>query len=113
MSEDEDWYFLEKQKRGALKYGDRWIEAMGHVRYLLRASDVRVSASIMADLAWAVCRASRLDVLDVACALIELGDQRLLASDGPAGGQPPDLSLEEWRTLYKMLDRARNGPLVP
>lgn len=42
-----------------------------------------------------------------ACEIIELGDQRLLASDGPAGGQPPDLSLAEWRTLYVTLDRAR------
>jgi hypothetical protein len=42
-----------------------------------------------------------------ACALIELGDQRLLAGDGPAGGRPPELSLEEWRRLYVTLDRAR------
>jgi cytochrome c2 len=27
---------------------------------------------------------------------LELGDYRLLASDGPAGGQLPDLSPEEW-----------------
>lgn len=45
--------------------------------------------------------------VDTACQLIELGDQRLLASDGPAGGQPPDLSLGEWRQLYKTLNRAR------
>jgi len=33
--------------------------------------------------------------------LLELGDDRLLASDGPAGGQLPDLSTEEWRDVYR------------
>ena len=42
-----------------------------------------------------------------ACEIIELGDHRLLASDGPAGNQPPDLSLAEWRELYATLDAAR------
>lgn len=50
-----------------------------------------------------------LDAINKACAIIELGDQRLLASDGPAGGQPPDLTLKEWRTLYVTLDNARKG----
>lgn len=45
--------------------------------------------------------------LDVACGIIEVGDQRLLASDGLAGNQPPDISLVEWRRLYKLIDRAR------
>lgn len=45
--------------------------------------------------------------LDEACAIIETGDQRLLASDGPAGGRPPALTLAEWRKLYVLLDRAR------
>jgi hypothetical protein len=45
--------------------------------------------------------------INTACAIIELGDQRLLASDGDAGGQPPELSLAEWRTLYVTLDSAR------
>jgi hypothetical protein len=45
--------------------------------------------------------------LNIACAIIELGDQRLLAGDGPAGGQPPELSLAEWRKLYSTLDHAR------
>lgn len=43
-----------------------------------------------------------------ACQLIETGDQRLLAADGPAGNQPPDLSLTEWQELYAML----NSPLL-
>jgi hypothetical protein len=42
-----------------------------------------------------------------ACAIIETGDQRLLAGDGPAGGQPPELSLAEWKEMYDALDRAR------
>lgn len=47
------------------------------------------------------------DAIQEACGIIELGDQRLLASDGPAGNQPPDLSLAEWRRLYGILDGAR------
>lgn len=41
------------------------------------------------------------------CRIIERGDERLLASDGPCGGQPPDIDLAEWRTLYVTLDNAR------
>jgi hypothetical protein len=47
--------------------------------------------------------------ITAACLIIETGDNRLLASDGPAGGQPPDLSLAEWRKLYLILDRARSA----
>lgn len=47
--------------------------------------------------------------IDEACGIIEVGDQRLLVSDGPAGGQPPELSLAEWRKLYTVLDRARKA----
>lgn len=49
------------------------------------------------------------EALREACEIIELGDQRLLAGDGPAGGQPPELSLSEWRKLYVTLDNARKG----
>ena len=42
-----------------------------------------------------------------ACEIIEQGDLRLLASDGPAGGQPPDISLLEWRKMYRTLNAAR------
>lgn len=42
-----------------------------------------------------------------AAGIIEVGDQRLLASDGPAGGLPPDISLTEWRRLYVCLEEAR------
>ena len=45
--------------------------------------------------------------IDKACSIIELGDQRLLAGDGPAGGLPPDLSLAEWKLMYTVLDKAR------
>lgn len=44
-----------------------------------------------------------------ACDIIERGDRRLLASDGPAGNQPPDISLAEWRTLYRVLNTAREA----
>lgn len=37
----------------------------------------------------------------IICDLLELGDDRLLASDGPAGGQLPDLSPEEWGKVYR------------
>lgn len=53
--------------------------------------------------------AALLAAINKACGIIELGDQRLLAGDGPAGGQPPELSLAEWRTLYVTLDKARKG----
>ena len=45
--------------------------------------------------------------INEACEIIELGDQRLLAADGPAGGKPPDISLEEWKRMYRILDKAR------
>ena len=37
--------------------------------------------------------------------MLSLGDQRLLASDGPAGGQLPDLSPEEWGKIYRACKR--------
>jgi hypothetical protein len=46
------------------------------------------------------------EALERACGIIETGDRRLMASDGPAGGQPPDISLREWRTMYVTLSRA-------
>lgn len=48
--------------------------------------------------------------LNAACGIIEIGDQRLLASDGPVNGRPPELSLAEWRKLYRTLDTARSKP---
>ena len=33
--------------------------------------------------------------------LLELGDTRLLAGDGPCGGQPPSLSAAEWGRVYE------------
>lgn len=48
-----------------------------------------------------------LNAIDKACRIIETGDERLLQSDGPAGGQPPELTLAEWRELYVTLDQAR------
>jgi len=45
-------------------------------------------------------RACRRDAQTVARTL-ELGDQRLLASDGPAGGKLPDLSPDEWGKVYR------------
>jgi hypothetical protein len=46
------------------------------------------------------------EALERACGIIETGNRRLMASDGPAGGQPPDISLREWRTMYVTLSRA-------
>lgn len=43
-----------------------------------------------------------------ACEIIETADARLLATDGPCGGLPPDMSLAEWRELYTVLDKARH-----
>lgn len=38
--------------------------------------------------------------------IIEVGDTRLMASDGDAGGRPPDISLREWRRLYVCIESA-------
>ena len=46
-------------------------------------------------------------LLDLAIGIIETGDQRLLAADGPANGLPPDITLKEWRKLYTSLVKAR------
>ena len=51
--------------------------------------------------------------VNTACQIIEVGDQRLLASDGPAGGQPPDISLDEWVAMYRALSAARAGAPRP
>ena len=48
------------------------------------------------------------EAIDRACKIIERGDDRLLASDGPCGGQPPAITLDEWRELYRVLDRERS-----
>lgn len=46
----------------------------------------------------------------VVTAMLELGDNRLLASDGPVGGQLPDLSPDEWGKVYRACKRiASNG----
>jgi len=37
--------------------------------------------------------------------LLELGDHRLLAADGPAGNQLPDLSPKEWGKVYRACKR--------
>lgn len=56
-------------------------------------------------------RAKRL--LDEAAGIIEVGDQRLLAYDGPAGNLPPDISLAEWRRLYVCIQDARKALGMP
>lgn len=48
-----------------------------------------------------------LKAIDQACAIIERADARLLATDGPCGGLPPDMTLAEWKELYSTLDKAR------
>jgi hypothetical protein len=47
--------------------------------------------------------------IEEACGIIEVGDQRLLASDGPVNGQPPEITLAEWHRMYTVLDKARKG----
>ena len=37
--------------------------------------------------------------------MLELGDGRLLAHDGPCGGQMPDLWPKEWAKVYKACKR--------
>ena len=117
-------HFLDIQKRGSEKYGHRWLEAMANVRHIMKDAgvDVRMHAPLVGDLAMALCKASRLDVLNVACAVLEISDERVMAEpvqsfDGSGtvrvGEAPATVGLDEWRTLYKMLDKGRRGPLVP
>ena len=42
---------------------------------------------------------------DIVTRLLELGDDRLLAADGPAGGQLPDLTPQEWGKVYRACQR--------
>lgn len=52
--------------------------------------------------------------VELACAMIERGDDRLLAADGPCGNRPPDLTLDEWRDMYRALYAARQyTPAAP
>lgn len=37
--------------------------------------------------------------------MLELGDNRLLAADGPCGGLLPDLSPDEWGKVYRACKR--------
>jgi hypothetical protein len=37
--------------------------------------------------------------------MLELGDHRLMARDGPCGGQLPALSPEEWGKVYRACQR--------
>ena len=52
---------------------------------------------------WTITR-QRLETVETRLAeiakIIELGDHRLMAADGPCGNLPPDISLAEWRQMY-------------
>jgi uncharacterized protein YukE len=49
-------------------------------------------------------RDCRKDALTVT-SLLELGDTRLMAMDGPCGGELPDLYPQEWARVYKAMRR--------
>lgn len=38
---------------------------------------------------------------EIVARMLELGDTRLMASDGPCGGQLPELSPDEWGKVYR------------
>lgn len=69
--------------------------------------------SAMSDAVSAGYRMGRADAVQEACTIIETADARNLHGDGPAGGQPPQMTLAEWRRLYKVLDQARQGAARP
>lgn len=76
----------------------------------------RVYEPIGADAARQVSQIERLERRLAAIAeLIEGGDQRLLAADGAVGGQPPQLTLDEWRQIYEMAKGINpyDDPLAP
>src|SRR5262245_28070912 len=75
-------------------------ERMAHREYVGYFDD----ATRTKDATIARLRAAMKEVRDAANTVIEmleLGDDRLLASDGPAGGQLPDLSPAEWGKVYR------------
>lgn len=37
--------------------------------------------------------------------MLELGDTRLMAADGPCGGKLPDLTPDEWGKVYRACKR--------
>jgi hypothetical protein len=39
------------------------------------------------------------------CRMLEMGDNRLMAGDGPCGGQLPELSPDEWGVVYQAAKR--------
>lgn len=41
-----------------------------------------------------------------AAEIVETGDSRLMAVDGPCGGLPPDITLKEWREMYLCMSAA-------
>ena len=47
-----------------------------------------------------------LNAINKACEIIEEGDRRLMHYE-VVGSQPPNLTLKEWRELYRTLDAAR------
>jgi hypothetical protein len=49
-------------------------------------------------------RACRKDA-EIVSRMLELGDLRLMACDGPCGGRLPDLSPEEWGKVYRACKR--------
>jgi hypothetical protein len=84
----------------------RWLAFAGDPyddpNLLALINETRAAASAQPAAGSAAMRAA----INAACAIIEMGDQRLLARDGDAYG-PPDLTLAEWRKLYVTLDKAR------
>jgi hypothetical protein len=51
-----------------------------------------------------VLRQCRKDA-NIVARTLELGDNRLLADDGPAGGQLPRLTPKEWGKVYRACKR--------
>ena len=68
----------------------------------LRAENVELRHDIERHLAIA---SEYAEDAELVCQMLELGDQRLLASDGPAGGQLPELSPKEWGKVYRACKR--------
>lgn len=100
ISDDEARSFYVHAERG--KQVD--LEGEGVKYSVIQPHDLQRFACTVTELRHEVARLQ--GVIATACEIIERGDERLLADDGPIGNQPPRLTLKEWGKLYRILDKA-------
>jgi hypothetical protein len=95
--------------------GKDWHYGHGTSHCVAQGYDVAYAALIVAAvnaLPLLIAEVRRLrDAVSDACGIIEIGDQRLLASDGPVNNMPPEITLAEWKEMYSVLNGTRSTHL--